>query len=619
VSFDRPFGSPNGNWILSALTDLATTSDEVVIVNGVVKFFEADPAPWNLSENIGLTDTKLGINDAGEWVFANNTDGPITADEYIVVVSPTDVYTTVAKEEDPITQLPPATWDEPLDSAVIAADGTVGHAGDGIDGGPPTTQDDIVVFGSSIIAQQGVTVPGGQMGAETWDLFDADDFFVSPDGLHWILQGDLTGDFNFDDVAVVDGAVVVQEGVILPGSGYAEPVDLNGIVGVWMAPNGDWFVRGNNDVTEHDWVYSNGAVIAERGAPIHAGATELYSDTAFADLFFLHVGDSLGNYIIGGVSDNPDPLADGILVLNDQTVIARQGDPIDLDNNGTFDDGVFINTFGNDDGFLDDAGNFYFVVTMMDAAGAAAGDAFLLYDLSSILGGNTPPTLMNVAATSPINENDSTTLTGDINDADDDPMELVVNWGDGNVMTYTYPSGTTAFTETHQYLDDDPTATPSDLYGITLILDDGSGSTATGAVDVTVNNVAPVVSAMADNTIVTLGAPINFTGAYSDVGTLDTHTVDWDFGDGNSVSGTLTPTHTYTATGVYVVQLTVTDDDTGVGGAAITVTVGDPTDVSLSSFGDNSRSTGIFLWLLPLLALLAVAPLLVARRRNLDG
>jgi PKD repeat protein len=186
-------------------------------------------------------------------------------------------------------------------------------------------------------------------------------------------------------------------------------------------------------------------------------------------------------------------------------------------------------------------------------------------------------------------------------------------------MTYTYPSGTTAFTETHQYLDDDPTATPSDLYGITLILDDGSGSTATGAVDVTVNNVAPVVSAMADNTIVTLGAPINFTGAYSDVGTLDTHTVDWDFGDGNSVSGTLTPTHTYTATGVYVVQLTVTDDDTGVGGAAVTVTVGDPTDVSLSSFGDSAEGPGMTPWLLPLLGLLVIIPLWLASRRRQVG
>jgi hypothetical protein len=33
--FDRPFGSPNGNWILTALTDIvATTMDEIVLVNG---------------------------------------------------------------------------------------------------------------------------------------------------------------------------------------------------------------------------------------------------------------------------------------------------------------------------------------------------------------------------------------------------------------------------------------------------------------------------------------------------------------------------------------------------------------------------------------------------------
>jgi hypothetical protein len=618
--FDRPFGSPNGNWILSADTDNATTNDEVIIVNGVVKFFEGDPAGWTGgAENIGLTDQKLGINDAGEWVFANNTSAT-TNDDYIVQVSASDVYTTVAQEGDPVTQLPPATWDDTLDSSVISADGTVGHAGDGIDGGPPTTQDEIVVFGPSIVAQQGVTVPGGQVGTETWEFFDLDDFFVTPDGLHWILQGDLTGDTNFDDIAAVDGNVVVQEGVVLAGSGYAEPVDLNGIVGVWMGPGGDWFVRGNNDVTEHDWVYSNGAVIAERGAPIHVGATEVYSDTAFGDLFFLHVSDSFGNFVIGGVSDNPDPLADGVLVLNDQLVIARQGDPIDLDNNGTFDDGVFINTFGNDDGVLDDAGNFYFVVTMMDAAGAAAGDAFLLYDLSGILGGgNTPPTLMNVAATSPINENDSTTLTGDVNDADDDPLSLVVNWGDGTVMTYTYPSGTTAFTETHQYLDDDPTATPSDNYGVTLILDDGGGTPATGAVNVTVNNVAPVVSVSADPISVTLGAPIDFTGVFTDPGTLDTHTLDWDFGDGNGITGTLTPSHTYTQTGVYVVNLTVTDDDTGVGVGTVTVTVNEdgPTDVSLSSFGDRTAGPGMILWLLPLLALLAVVPVVLARRRKL--
>lgn len=620
-SFDRVFGSPNGNWIISADTDNPTTNDEVVLINGTVKFFEGDPAGWTGgAENIGLTDTKLGINDAGEWVFANNTSAT-TNDDYIVMVSAADVYSTVAREGDPVTQLPPALWDDLLDTAVIAADGTVGFSGDGIDGGPPITEDDLLVFGASILAQEGVTVPPGQMGSEFWENFDIDEFWITPDGLHWIANGDLTGDTNFDDVAVADGTVVVQEGVILPGSGYAEPVDLSGIVNVAMDPAGNWFVRGNNDVTEHDWVYRNGVVIADKGAPIFTGSTELWDDTLFSDLFFTHIGDSLGNYVIGGVSNNPDPEADGVLVANNTAVVARQGDPLDIDNNGVFDDDAYIDTFGNDDAFLDDAGNLYLVVTVMDSTNTGIGDAFIVLDISSILSPNTPPTLMNVAATSPIDENEFTTLTGDINDADDDPMEMVVNWGDGTTMTYTYPSGTTAFTETHQYLDDDPTATPSDLYVVTLILDDGGGTPATGAVDVTVNNVAPAVSASADPTTVTLGSPIDFTGVFTDPGTLDTHTIDWDFGDGNGVSGTLTPTHTYTQSGVYVAQLTVTDDDTGVGMASVTVTVNDmpPTDVSLSSFGDSGDGSGMLVWLLPLLALLAVVSLMVVRRRKPTG
>lgn len=573
--FDRIYGSPNGNWIFTADTDKPIGTDEVIMVNDVAKIFEGDPAPWvGGAENVGFLDTKVGINDNGDWVFATNTDGAAGSDEYLIMVTPGDVYTYTAREGDPMPQIGGATWGSILESAVIGSDGTVGLVSDSI-GGPPTTENEAVVYGPTLLAQEGVTMPSGQLGAEFWENFDISDYFVSADGVHWIAQGDLTGSTSTDDVAVVDGTVVVQEGVVLSNTIYAEPVDSSGIVGVSMAPNGDWFVRGNNNTTEHDWVYSNGSVIAERGAPIYAGATEVYSDTNFSDLFFLHVGDSFGNYIIGGVTDNPDPLLDGVLVVNNQAVAVRQSDPIDLDNNGMFDDDAYFDTFGNDDAFLDDSGFLYIVATIMDGTNTRIGQGVFSIDLSSILGSNSPPTLTNMAATSPINENESTTLTGDINDPDDDPLSLAVNWGDGTVMTYTYPSGTTAFTETHQYLDDDPTGTPSDQYSVVLTLDDGSGGMATGAVKLTVNNVAPTVNVSADNMTVTLGVPVNFTGVFTDPGTLDTHTTNWDFGDGNVISGTLTPSHTYTSTGVYVVDLTVTDDDDGTGDDSLVVTVVD--------------------------------------------
>jgi PKD repeat protein len=100
------------------------------------------------------------------------------------------------------------------------------------------------------------------------------------------------------------------------------------------------------------------------------------------------------------------------------------------------------------------------------------------------------------------------------------------------------------------------------------VLDDLASST------VTVNNVAPLVNAGLDFSIGE-GATASFNGSFTDPGTLDTHTIEWDFGDGSGASGTLTPDHTYAADDTYTVTLTVTDDDGGVGSATVTVTVTD--------------------------------------------
>ncbi len=384
--FDRPFGSPNGNWILSADTTYPTTEDEVILVNGVVVGREGTPAPWTGgAESFGLIDTKLGINDAGEWVFTTNTDGPATSDDYVVLFSG-GTFTAAAQEGQAIPALPPATYDDLLDGAVITSGGTVGLRADGIDGGPPTAQDEILALGATLLAQEGVTVPAGQLGAEPWENFDVDDLFVSADGLHWLANGDLTGATTTDDVTVVDGAVVVQEGVILPGSGFPDPVDASGIVGVWMAPNGDWFARGNNDVSEQDWVLRNGVVVATLGAPIFTGASEVWTDAEFADCFFFHVGNSLGNYVLGGVSDGPTA-SNGVLVLDGTVEVVREGDLVDLNGNGLPDDDAFFNTFGNDDGVLTDTGLLYFTATIKNGAGTVIGQGFFVADLSSLIGG----------------------------------------------------------------------------------------------------------------------------------------------------------------------------------------------------------------------------------------
>jgi hypothetical protein len=82
--------------------------------------------------------------------------------------------------------------------------------------------------------------------------------------------------------------------------------------------------------------------------------------------------------VYGGVTSNPDLNANAVLVFNDSFVLVREGDPVDLDGNGLFDDNTFISVFNNEDGFLTDDLRFYFAADLRDGAGTALGQAFMV-------------------------------------------------------------------------------------------------------------------------------------------------------------------------------------------------------------------------------------------------
>jgi Ca2+-binding RTX toxin-like protein len=212
---------------------------------------------------------------------------------------------------------------------------------------------------------------------------------------------------------------------------------------------------------------------------------------------------------------------------------------------------------------------------------ATATDEDGTYDAGNTVGvsvGNVAADLQNLAVTPSINENDIATLSGDIIDPDiQDSFTLLVDWGDGSpVQAFSYAAGTTAFTEMHQYLDDNPTGTGSDSYAITATLaDDDSGSdSATG--NVTVNNLAPVITNLVSSApdigdAGELGL-VSITGTFSDIGTLDSHLATIDWGDGTTSqavitesngSGSLSGSHEYTGGGMYEVKVRLSDDDAG--------------------------------------------------------
>jgi len=115
------------------------------------------------------------------------------------------------------------------------------------------------------------------------------------------------------------------------------------------------------------------------------------------------------------------------------------------------------------------AGSFAVVLTVEDSLGATHADTTQLDIVDGM-------TLSDIAVSSPIDEGSQAVLSGTIlNPTAGRPLTLLVDWGDGTpIVTYTYPAGTTSFSEAHTYRDDDPSGTSVDEYAITLTLTDAA-------------------------------------------------------------------------------------------------------------------------------------------------
>lgn len=182
----------------------------------------------------------------------------------------------------------------------------------------------------------------------------------------------------------------------------------------------------------------------------------------------------------------------------------------------------------------------------------------------------------NAPATSP--EGTAVTLTGSASSpaAPDNSAGFAYSWTvTKNGAPYGAGTGSTfRFTP-----DDEGTFVAS------LKATDDGGMTGAASVTIAGGNVAPVahIASITPSAplVTTAQESLSFTGAFSDPGALDSHTVKWSFGDGSTATSSYGPggsaglsaNHSYAAAGTYTLSLTVTDDDGGVGQASTKVVV----------------------------------------------
>ncbi len=374
--------TPNGqSWYVVASTDFAaSTAQDQGLLRGtglgtaiLAREGVTETAPGEFL-NFSLVPA-VRMNNAGQWAVAyrQNVTGSTSLNDRLVKFLDSTLQTVLA----PGSAIPGGggntfntsggnTSNLSFNSVNVSAAGDLGFMA--YQPGAATPNDTgFKDNGATIVADptSGQFVPAGQLNAGSFAVTDIapNTFQLNEAHTSYILQGTLNG----AAAAIVDGLVRVQIGAPVPtvASGNVTNIDV-----VRMESSGDWFVVGRilSGATTLRFVTRNGAIIAESGQPIIPGSTELWGTAAFRD----PSGDSAGNWIVNGSTTNASTLLNDVLVYNSAKVVARESDPLDLDGNGVYDDGLFLHTFRNR-GVLASDDFFYWSTTLKATAAGTAG------------------------------------------------------------------------------------------------------------------------------------------------------------------------------------------------------------------------------------------------------
>jgi len=406
------------SWVLKARTQLGSDLETCLIASRTGTPFmlaqEGQFAPGSdPSHRYEFFASGMGrYNDDGVHVFGFRTRpnrsgsaGSLTDGHRIAVWDGNTIDVRI-KQGDSITGLVDTTTqgDERFGNSVgsmhILNDGTIGTQDSTITN-ISSTRRPALMYDNAGFQQSNVSALTALDGSpSTWATFLTNTFYTSPDGQHWIVLGRRAGQATADDLMAYNNTAVIESGQPIGSSS----VIAGDVFAANVLADGTWLARGDDNV-DNDWFARNGQVLAKTGDPITTGATELWGNS-----FLAFASNTAGDWLLLGNTDNPVTSFDSVIVLNGETVLLREGDPIDLDGNGQFDDNVFIgrsNTtlaaFITDTLHLTEDGTVYVIVNLVDADGVE-------YNSSPTFG--TP----NALITFSINQGTAcTTCTGDYN------------------------------------------------------------------------------------------------------------------------------------------------------------------------------------------------------------
>jgi len=182
---------------------------------------------------------------------------------------------------------------------------------------------------------------------------------------------------------------------------------------------------------------------------------------------------------------------------------------------------------------------------------------------------NVDPTLDPIL--SPASGDEGSAMSWVLSGSDPSPVDsaaLLFGWVITDATGGTVASGSDA-TPAWTFADDG-------AYTLTGTVTDPQASADTSVLNLTINNVDPVVTSLLGPIAGDEGSLLSYSATTDDVGTGDLAdlVLSWDWGDGSAVETGLALDHTYADDGAYTVTVVLDDQDGGTDSETLTVVVG---------------------------------------------
>jgi hypothetical protein len=327
-------------------------------------------------------DPTVAVSDEGRWAFSGEDARGTGANDGFVALWNGQEIIRIAQEGQPVPALGAnVQFGARRGEVSVDADGRVSFFSS-LQGflAPPGTDEAILGFdGWLVLARIGDAPPWGQVGGAQAPLDSIDRgpgtrFSAGPSVGRWAVGGRLRASTSdpptsgVDRVGLVDGGVMIQENT----SVGAVPVgcmarDVEPLRMIAADRDGSWWLAGSC-ADGGAWVVRDWGVVAASGGPAPGGRAWAPGP----DTFFLARSMGEGVWVLGGHT-TPGGLDSGVLMLSDGRELARTNDPVDLDADGIFDDGVYIHSFVPWHAATTSEGDLLAVVRLRGQAAALCG------------------------------------------------------------------------------------------------------------------------------------------------------------------------------------------------------------------------------------------------------